>query len=218
MKEKSPTLAVIMPVAAYNVEWVVPAIESTDLFPHEEFIVIADEGIQFHPALLDPRITQLIMIKEQGVARALNAGISQMESDYFSVLCSDDAYTWGMRRMIEEMHVHHADIIGGKVIQSSSHGHVFWPEDGNLENLAKVNHIASGSLVRRDLWWKVKGFKDKRYCDWYFWVEAMIMHKASYRFVPVTFYNYRMWEGGGNARTGYDSTLGFDWKEGEQRL
>jgi glycosyltransferase involved in cell wall biosynthesis len=206
-------ISVVLPVAAYNREWLDTSIASTAGVA-DELIIVADEGCEFDPRFYNnPLIHKVVVVKSPGLVPALNAGISIAAGPYISFLCSDDHYlTPGAEEVanfVRNTPIKY-DIIGAQSMTGGIIGHSIWPPNGDISSLETVCCITSPAFYLKDRWWQVHGYEDFRYPDWYFW-KKMIKVGAGYHFIPKVIYYYHAWPGTISASYNYNSSLGHKW-------
>lgn len=208
-------LSIILPVAAYNVQWVDAAITSTAGIA-DELVVVTDEACEFHPAWNNnPLVHQVITIREpRSLAKAYNAGIAVCTGDWISCLSSDDEYApVGAMEMKEHAAKSDQDIIGGIIHFHGSLGEIYWPPSGDLSIMDKENCIDSSAYQRKTIWWKIGGFEDVRYLDWHYWKKALSAGFKHHWFGKVM-HHHRCWPGSIGGGYNYRSDLGHEWDGG----
>lgn len=215
-------LSVVLPVAAYNLEWIDRCLNST-VGVADELIIVTDGLKETENAIYKHCMSHGIRIPiikidlfAKGLARALNLGICIASGNWISFLCSDDWYLPGVleiKRLAFNSPESYADIVGGVTHSVGYLGENNWPKNGDISRLETECSITSPALFRKSLWWNVNGYKDKRYLDWYFWKEC-IKHGARYRFHDIQMYGYQAWPGTISARYGYSAALGHEWGDG----
>lgn len=204
-------LSVILPVAAYNVEWLDHAIESTNGLA-DELIVITDAGAQFHPILANhPLVTAHLTIERPGgVTPAVNAGIAISTGTHYALMGSDDYFlpeAIELKKHLSPM----VDIAYGRV-QFSGMLSGEWPQDDDMSQIEKENRIPAGAFTHKRIWYDMQGITNVRYPDWEFWKRVVASPKTYGRYFSNTpFYHTRTWSKTIGASYGYRSDLGHDW-------
>lgn len=210
-------LSVVLPVAAYNLEWIDRCLASTAGLA-DELVIVTDGSVEVDSAIaaqVNP-YPLVIAVHQRGLARALNTGIAAASGNWISFLCSDDWYLPGaqtIKNIAFSQYPCEASIVGGVTHSIGYLGENNWPKNGDISRLETECSITSPALFKKEIWWKVGGYKDKRYLDWYFWKEC-IKAGARYEFYDKQMYGYQAWPGTISARYGYSAALGHEWGDG----
>lgn len=209
-------VTVVMCVSSDNVQWLDEALASVG-HVSDDFIVVADEGIQFHPLLQNNSNIQLRLVESAAnPILAANIGAAAAAGDWVGFLSSDDFYDpVGVKTVKDTIEqVHNADprvaIVGGKVHIFGSLGEHYWPQSGSVDHIQTENNISGAAFFRRKVWWEVQGYSNVRYADWHMW-KKMLAAGHRYQFVDIIFHHHRTWSGSIGGQMNYRSDLGHEW-------
>lgn len=162
-------------------------------------VIVDDASSDGTPEILrhyttDSRIKSLRLTGE-GLARASNRGIAEMDTPWVLRLDADD---WLMPEALRRLHGHaisfDSDIAYGDlhlVNQQGSDIGVLSQSDDIIGSALERSPVGSGMIYRRDVWQSVGGYDESLYYqeDFDFWLKAV--EKFTYTHVPGAYYAYR---------------------------
>jgi len=173
------------------------AIDSVYNCEFDEIIVVNDGSTEEETIKIDqilnnyPRIKSIKHDKNYGLAYARNTGIRTSESVWVTFLDDDDYYIDNPVKDLKEFIIKNskADIIHYKIRNKNVGGHIIdWGyESFTLKELVENNRLSGSSLLKKQVWETLNGYKNIPYEDWEFWIRAK---ECGFTFVyyPKIFY------------------------------
>lgn len=140
---------------------------------------------------LYPNIKLIVNNETRGLAEVRNQGIIESDCDWITFLDDDDYY---ITNPIDSLRVFitknpSADIIHFPIKNKELNGNIInWgPKQFTLNELLISNKLAGCSLLKKEVWKNLGGFKNIPYEDWEFWIRAK-KARYTFRYFPCTFY------------------------------
>lgn len=206
-------LSCIIPVGPNIAQWLPAAYESAIHCNVDEVIMVLHRDSLFAEEYLsESKGLRVIRDWSSGsrIGHAKNLGISIASGDWICILDSDDLMIQaGVVSVREEIATNRWDVVYGRVREFGDgiEPHE-WPFNSIPSLLPEQNQVPVSAWFRRDMWWRIHGFRNVRYEDWDFWLRAW---QSGCRFcmIPQVFYYHRRWPGSEGAKIGYRSDLGF---------
>jgi len=219
MEENSITL--IIPTYNHS-ETLERAIKSVYYLDFNELIIVDDGSDENHKKIINeimknyPNLILLTHSSNQGLAETKNTGFNKSTSKWAMTLDDDDYYIRNAIDNLKEFIIIHpeADIIHHKIKNYdpwNKETKEWGVETFTLEEIKENNRITGTSLIKKDTWNKLNGFKNIPYEDWEFWIRAKEAN-FNFLFFPEIFY-MRIYSGTGlECRTKKQITVK-EWKE-----
>lgn len=187
--------------ARYIEQSVNSALQQT--YPHIEVILVDDGSDELTKKVLkalEPKITKLITLDNQGQSTARNIGIKAANGDFILTLDSDDFFESTFCEKAVSLFENDADI---KIVTSfirrlliNGEKDIFKPIGGAIGNFLKHNCATGSAMFRKKDWERVAGYdQDMRegFEDWEFYIRLVKDGGFAY-VIPEVLFNYRIKE------------------------
>jgi glycosyltransferase involved in cell wall biosynthesis len=166
-----------------------------------EFIVIDNNSTDGSLELLAENsklIKKLISEKDYGIYNAMNKGIHMCTNEYIIFLNSGDSFYNSSNFSQLSSNIGLEDLIYGDILDSGQNPLkvVTYPDNISFEYMLCGGLPHQATAIRKSLFEKV-GYYNEKYkiiSDWVFFMEALFIHKVTYRHLPIVISNF---EGGG---------------------
>jgi len=173
------------------------AIDSIYDMPFNEIIVVNDGSDKEHDKIIDsillkyPKIIYLKHSINRGLGEARNSGVRLSKSEWIMYLDDDDYFIDNPIPELKELIKKNKDIsvINFKIRnQQLNKDVVDWGhEKFTLEELIEHNRLAGCSMLKKEVWEILNGYKTMPYEDWEFWIRAKRVN-FKFLFFPGVFY------------------------------
>lgn len=166
-----------------------------------QFIVIDNNSTDGSVELLNQhkkKINNLISEKDSGIYNAMNKGIRLCSKEYILFLNSGDSFCRSSSFFQLSNNAGSSDLVYGDILDCGQipAKAVTYPDTLSFEYMLCGGLPHQATAIRKSLFEKV-GYYNENYkiiSDWVFFMEAIFIHKASYKHIPIVISNF---EGGG---------------------
>jgi glycosyltransferase involved in cell wall biosynthesis len=143
---------------------------------------------------------RLVISTEGSCAFQMNLAIVNASGDYIVILDDDDLFDrLGQQavRAIAELE-NNRDVYFGQVMEFdtpvTTKKYNIWPINPDLTKIHTTNQVPVCAMFRKQMWFKLGGFRHIRYDDWDFWKRA-VDNGYTFKFIDVITYHHRRWSG-----------------------
>ena len=186
------TIALVLPTYKANMEHLHQALGCSDLF--DEVIVHVNDEVTMKQLVIPKNVDIIYDSNRCPVTTALNFMIESIESSYVLAWTDDDIfYRDNLIKVLDYVrNCSKIDVLHYPIKVGTGDKWRTWGIDKEItfDKLSKKNMVPFSSIYNKEVWQKVKGYKDVPFSDWLFWLEVA---KAGFKFeyIDYTVYAHR---------------------------